>query len=101
MHTMTYYQEKSLITIAGGRNDQLSNIVLGDLWVLRLDDLEYQKVIIKSDLKMQPRYNHTACQFGSKLVVFGGMNENMTLEMSAQEFELDATIVDAKVKRKI
>ena len=41
MHTMTYFQEKSLITIAGGRNDQLSNIVLGDLWVLRLDDLEY------------------------------------------------------------
>lgn len=50
MHTMTYFQEKSLVTISGGRNDQLSNIVLGDLWVLRLDDLEYQKVVIKSDL---------------------------------------------------
>lgn len=83
MHSMTYYQEKSLITITGGRNDQLSNIVLGDLWVLRLDDLEYQKVVIMSEQQIQPRYNHTACQFGSKLIIFGGMNQNMTLEMSA------------------
>ena len=44
MHTMTYYQEKSLVTIAGGRNDQLSSIVLGDLWIIRLDDLEYVRV---------------------------------------------------------
>ena len=99
MHTMTYFQEKSLVTIAGGRNDQLSNIVLADLWVLRLDDLEYQQVIVSSDLKMHPRYNHTAVQFGTKLIIFGGMNTNMTLEMSAQEFELDAAIVDTKVKK--
>ena len=86
---MTYFQEKSLVTICGGRNDQLSNIVLGDLWVLRLDDLEYCQVNIESELKMNPRYNHTASQFGSKLIIFGGMNEKMTLEMTAQEFELD------------
>ena len=49
---------------------------------------------------MQPRYNHTACQFGSKLIIFGGMNENMTLEMSAQEFELDSALVDVKAKKK-
>lgn len=43
MHSMTYFHDRSLITIAGGRNDQLSaaNIILSDLWVLRLDDLEY------------------------------------------------------------
>ena len=48
---------------------------------------------------MQPRYNHQAVQFGSKLIVFGGMNSKMTLEMSAQEFELDTAIVEQKVKR--
>lgn len=53
MHTMTYFKERSLVTIAGGRNDQLSSsIVLGDLWTLRLDELEWCKVDIKSDLKM-------------------------------------------------
>ena len=52
MHTMTYFKDRSLITIAGGRNDKLSNIVLGDLWVLRLDDLEYCKVTIASTVKM-------------------------------------------------
>ena len=99
MHTMTYFQDKSLITITGGRNDQLSNIILGDLWVLKLDDLEYQRVIIKSDLQVIPRYNHTAVQFGSKLIVFGGMNQDMTLEMSVQEFELDSNIIERKIKR--
>ena len=49
---MTYFQEKSLVTIAGGRNDQLSNIVLSDLWILRLDDLEWCSVDIKSDSSM-------------------------------------------------
>ena len=48
---------------------------------------------------MKPRYNHTAVQFGSKLIVFGGMNQDMSLEMSVQEFELDTDIVDAKLKK--
>ena len=82
MHSMTYYQEKSLITICGGRNDQLSNNILDDLWVLRLEDLEYQRVLIQSNIGMQPRYNHTAAQLGSSLYIFGGMNEKMSLELS-------------------
>ena len=48
---------------------------------------------------MQPRYNHSAVQYGSKMVIFGGMNKNMTLEMSVQTFELDNTIIDTRVKR--
>ena len=48
---------------------------------------------------MLPRYNHTACQFGSKLIVFGGMNQDMTLEMSAQEFELNQLVVETKLQR--
>jgi len=38
--------------------------------------------MVQSDLKMSPRYNHTAVQFGSKLVIFGGMYKDMTLDMS-------------------
>ena len=49
---MTYFQERSLVTISGGRNDKLGQIVLGDLWVLRLDDLEYCQVVVQSDLQM-------------------------------------------------
>ena len=77
----------------------LSNIVLNDLWVLRLDDLEYCQVLFSSELQMEPRYNHTAVQFGSKLILFGGMNAAMTLEMSVQEFELDSAKVEAKAER--
>ena len=82
-HSMTYFHERSLITIAGGRNDQLSEIVLDDVWVLRLDDLEYQQVLIKSNLKFQPRYCHTAAQFGSRLLVLGGMSGAMSFLMDA------------------
>ena len=32
------------------------------------------------------------------MVIFGGMNKAMTLEMSVQTFELDNTIVDTRVK---
>ena len=48
---------------------------------------------------MLPRYNHTAVQFGSKLIILGGMNQNMTLEMSVQEFELNQPVVQERVKR--
>ena len=86
---MTYFHERSLITIAGGRNDQLSRIVLDDLWVLRLDDLEYQQVQLRSMQRLAPRYCHTAAQFGSRLIIFGGMGESMSFQMDAQEIELD------------
>ena len=78
MCSMSYYQERSLIAIVGGRNDQLGQIVLNDLWVIRLDELEYQKVLIRSTIDLSPRYNHTSVMFGSKLVVFGGLNDKMT-----------------------
>ena len=97
-HSMTYFHERSQITIAGGRNDQLSEIVLDDVWVLRLDDLEYQQVLIKSNLKFQPRYCHTAAQFGSRLLVLGGMSGAMSFLMDAQEIELDPEKIEEMVE---
>ena len=97
MHSMTYIKGRAIITICGGRNDRLRSVVLGDLWVLRLDNLQYCKVRIASEVQMQPRYNHTAAQFGTKLIVFGGFNKKMTLDMSAQEFELDGATVDLRL----
>ena len=64
--------------IVGGRNDQLSNIVLNDIWVLRLDELQYQRVIVKSEADIVPRYNHSAVIFGSRLIILGGLGEKMT-----------------------
>ena len=91
---MTYYRDGNLVTISGGRNDKLGGIVLADLWVLRLYDLEYCKVQFKSRLKMEPRFSHQAAHFGSKLILFGGMNSKMTLDMTAQEFEFDSAIIE-------
>ena len=72
--------------------------MLGDIWVLSLIELEYCMVQVKSDLQMEPRYNHQAAQFGSKLILFGGMNSKLSLDMTAQEFEFDCAIVQSKFK---
>ena len=99
MCSMSYYQEKSLIAIVGGRNDELSNIVLDDIWVIRLDELQYQRVLVQSEIGIAPRYNHTATMFGSKLVIFGGLGESMTFQMDIETIEFDTDKVQKKVKK--
>ena len=64
---------------------------------MRLDDLEFQQVAIQSDQKLVPRYNHTAAQFGSRLVIFGGMRGDMNFLMDAQEIEFDPEKVSERV----
>ena len=67
--------------------------------MLRLEDLEYQRVLIQSNVTMLPRYNHTAAQLGSTLYIFGGMNQKMSLELSVQEFDLDQDTVNIKLAK--
>ena len=48
---------------------------------------------------IQPRYNHTASMFGTKLVIFGGLGQHMTFQMDAEEIEFDVEKVQRLVKR--
>jgi Rab9 effector protein with kelch motifs len=42
-HAMEYYRGSNVIIIAGGRNDQLHNErVLNDVWILKVNNLEWQ-----------------------------------------------------------
>lgn len=41
MHCMEYFREGNIIVVSCGRNDALENKVLGDLWILKLRNLEW------------------------------------------------------------
>ncbi|CDW72708.1 kelch motif family protein [Stylonychia lemnae] len=86
MHSMEFYQEGNFIVIAGGRNDALetSKIILDDIWILKLNSLEWQKVIIN-------QYDP-----GSKLIIAGGIGKDFKLLKDYQEIELD----QSKIKKR-
>lgn len=74
MHTLEYYPEGNLVVMAGGRNEQLPNDkILNDLWVLKLNSLEWQRVILGGYEYFKQRFNFASVLLGSKLIVAGGI----------------------------
>ena len=94
---MEYYKEGNVLVIAGGRNDQLHpEKILNDIWVLRLNSLEWQKVILGGKEYIKPRFNFASTILGSKLIIAGGLGHDFRFLQDYQEIELD----QAKVKKK-
>ena len=61
MHTMDYVMKLGFIVIYGGRNDFLpDNQILSDIWILKLNNLEWQQVGIGGSLLPRPRCNHAS-----------------------------------------
>ena len=78
MHSLTYLKESNVLALYGGRDDMASkgNIILSDLWVLKMYNLEWVKVNIGGSLTPLSRYNHTAFSHNSALWILGGMDQN-------------------------
>jgi hypothetical protein len=89
LHSMEFYKDKAILIIAGGRNDKIPEIVLNDIWLLKLENMEYQQVIVQNETLVIPRHNHASALYGSKLCLFGGINEKMMLSLDCQEIEFD------------
>ena len=96
---MEFYKDKAMLIIAGGRNDNIKEIVLNDIWVLKLENMEYHQVIIQNEAQIIPRHSHVSALYGSKLCLFGGINEKMMLSLDCQEIELDPEKVAMRVKQ--
>ena len=87
MHSMDFYSEGNFLIISGGRNDALeqSKIILDDIWILKLNSLEWQKVIVSqydgpnSMTLMRPRFNFCSVILGSKLIIAGGIGKDFKL----------------------
>jgi len=88
------------LLIVGGRNDALDEFILGDLWLLKLSNLEWQQVkrFVKGPLR--PRFNHCSGFIGSSLIIAGGIGEGFKLIKDFQTLQLDQAKVKSKLKGK-
>jgi hypothetical protein len=96
MHTMNFIPRLNQVVLYGGRNDFLPNSqVLGDLFLLKLHNLEWVKVSVGGDNLPIERCNHCSLVNGTELIIFGGMNKSFQLTKDMIIFEL----AQDKVKR--
>lgn len=96
-HAMEYFRDSNVLVIAGGRNDQLhQERVLNDIWILKLNNLEWQQVKLGGIEYIKPRFNFASAIIGTKLIMAGGLGHDFRFLQDYQEIELDQT----KVKRK-
>ena len=77
---MNYFESMNCIIIFGGRNDTLlekyikiNENFLNDLWILHLENMTWIRVSNIGDVP-SPRYNVCSAIYGSRLVIFGGLN---------------------------
>ena len=75
-HSMHFSPELNFVVLFGGRNDSFgdtSKWVFNDIWILKLDILNWVKVQVHGDIP-QKRYSFGSCLNGTQLIVFGGLN---------------------------
>lgn len=99
-HVMVYYDRLNSLIIHGGRNDESKQTTRGafnDIAVFHLENLNWINVT-KLGYGIVPRYSHTGTLFGSRLVVFGGMNFDSFIDPSIEQIELEQTTVIKVVK---
>ena len=93
MHTINYISELNILTIYGGRDDKGSQsnggVVLSDVWILKLDRLEYLKLKLGGKLLSTGRFSHSSLVCGSQLIVIGGQNEKFGIRKDIECVELD------------
>ena len=80
-HSMNYYEKSQYIIIHGGRNDNLSSSSgLNDTYILDLLYFNWFKIYLYSNIhgfKIISRFGHNSSIFSNKLIIFGGMNNNI------------------------
>ncbi|KAL4432921.1 hypothetical protein ABPG74_014435 [Tetrahymena malaccensis] len=87
-HSMNYNQLLNIIVIYGGQND---NCYLNDMHILNVEFFMWYKVEIKGQKSIN-RANHCAVSYDSKLLIFGGLNQEGYVSSQIQMIELDETL---------
>lgn len=77
------------IIIYGGRNDKIAPPVLSDLWILKLDSLEWIEAKVGGKYLNIPRFNHASYINDSELIICGGQNSDFSYEKDFMTIELD------------
>ena len=89
-HYMEYCEFNNSILIHGGRNDNsLVNSVLNDLHFLQVDTLTWIEVKYETGKGSTPRFSHACAIYGSKIIIFGGVNQEFGMEKSLEIVEMN------------
>ena len=92
-HSMVHIPDLNIIVISGGRNDVGANTdsYLGcykDIHILHLERLRWLQVTY-GGVEKSPRFSHVAGCFGTRMVVFGGLNFETYIPSELEITELD------------
>ena len=92
-HSMSFYEKGNFLIIHGGRNDAMSeSSALNDTYVFDLENFDWLKVELYSELKgfkVLNRCGHQSVVYSNKLIIVGGMNNNNYLGSSLMIVNLD------------
>jgi hypothetical protein len=76
-HSMNYVPECKFVVIYGGRNDEIpGKAMFDDFWLIKVEQLEYQQILIGGSIPASPRCCHCTFVIGSRLIVCGGQGQD-------------------------
>ena len=92
-HSMSFYERGNCLIIHGGRNETLSdNLALNDTFLFDLENFEWLRVELYSnikDFKILNRCGHQSMIYLDKLIILGGMNNNNYLGSTLMIVNMD------------
>jgi hypothetical protein len=92
-HSMSFYERGNFLIIHGGRNETLSdNLALNDTFLFDLENFEWLRVELYSnikDFKILNRCGHQSMIYLDKLIIVGGMNNNNYLGSTLMIVNMD------------
>ena len=103
---MSYFQDKQILVIFGGRNDDLfeesGKTCFNDIWILIVEKMEWTQLDIKENISTPaPRYSHSAACIGKSLVIFGGLSDENYCTTQAFSIEIPLFLQRKKNEYKI
>lgn len=88
-HFMDYLKFNNSIILFGGRNDNSAgSSVLNDMYFLQIDTLTWINVEFINK-KLAPRFSHACAIQDSRMIIFGGVGSDFSMEKTLEVVEFD------------
>jgi len=95
-HCLHYHPEMNVLLIYGGCTNNKQNAVCSDIHMLRMDNLTWIKVQVTGS-NLGASANFASALVNSKLIIFGGISENMWPSNHYNVIELDSDKVQSLI----
>ena len=95
-HSVSFYRRGNALVVHGGRCDSFGGRVYSDMFILRLDNLEWVRVTYERESPVS-LFNHSACIIGDHLLTYGGMKNGYKISNELRLFQLDQRHINQKI----